>query len=64
MNEFPEIDGELCIGCKACVAICPNDVIAIGEDEKAKVVRPDVCQKKEECANICPTEAIVLPWKE
>ena len=64
MADFPVIDGDLCIGCKACVAICPNDVIVMGEDEKAKVASPAACEKKEECAKICPTEAITLPWKE
>lgn len=62
MKEFPIIEEELCIGCGACVAVCINDVIELDHNEKAKIVNPDVCSGTEDCAKICPTEAITLPW--
>ena len=64
MAEVPKIDEELCIGCWACVAICGQDVFGCGENEKVLIVNGEGCKKAGDCAKICPTEAITLPWQE
>ena len=65
MTELPIIEEALCIGCGACAAICPHDVLSISsEDEKAKIVNPIACSKTGDCAKVCPTDAISLPWKD
>lgn len=52
-----KVDKELCIGCGACVALCP-DAFKMNEDNKAEVVN----EKEKECiknaAGSCPVQAI------
>ena len=57
----PLIDEERCMGCSACVALCPNDVLTF-ENEKAKINHIENCDRTGDCAKICPTGAITLPW--
>ncbi|MBI4696535.1 MAG: Coenzyme F420 hydrogenase/dehydrogenase, beta subunit C-terminal domain [Gammaproteobacteria bacterium] len=42
-----------CVGCAACVTICPVDVFDY-EDEKPRSVREDACVFCELCADVCP----------
>lgn len=57
----PEVDKNLCIGCGACVALCP-DVFELGQDGKAKIKDIDGCNKCdcEAAKDSCPVEAISL----
>ena len=50
------IDPELCIGCGACVKVCPNDTITM-QNEKA-VVTGQRSQSCGHCAAVCPTGAV------
>ena len=50
------IDPELCIGCGACVKVCPNDTITM-QNEKA-VVSGQRSQSCGHCAAVCPTGAV------
>jgi len=54
------VDEEKCIGCGACVSICP-DVFEIGDNGKS---HPKVKETNEECAedarDACPVGAIVV----
>jgi ferredoxin len=55
---------EDCIGCGACVDICP-EVFSLGDDGFAHVKeeqaeREDLAAKIREAADNCPTEAIVI----
>lgn len=53
---FPVVDRDLCIGCKACVKICPtNDISLI--DEKA-VINNEHCKNCRKCVSRCPVGAI------
>lgn len=53
---FPEIDPKLCIGCGACIDICPSDAIQM-ENGKAKIAITH-CKKCRACVNVCPVKAI------
>ena len=50
------IDPELCIGCGACVKVCPNDTITM-QEEKA-VVSGQRSLSCGHCAAVCPTGAV------
>jgi len=54
------VDKKKCIGCGACVSICP-DGFEMGDDGKSKAKKKDCnldCCK--EAKEICPVEAIKL----
>ena len=50
-------DGDRCVGCGSCVAVCPHGVFAI-QDRKAHLVDRDGCMECGACALNCPTAAI------
>lgn len=60
---FPTIDAEKCIGCRDCVSICKNGVLAFDEtSRKSRVVHPYNCVVEcRTCARLCPVEAISFP---
>ena len=47
------VDPGKCIGCAACVAICPTDVFDY-ENEMPVNARPDACVQCVLCADVCP----------
>jgi carbon-monoxide dehydrogenase iron sulfur subunit len=57
------VEDELCIGCRACVAVCPFGVVFMGREGKV-VVKCDLCIHRQgqglqpACAAGCPTDAI------
>jgi carbon-monoxide dehydrogenase iron sulfur subunit len=62
--RFPVlVEAELCIGCRACLSVCPFGVIFMGR-EGAAVVKCDLCVSRlaqgelPACAAGCPTGAI------
>ena len=56
----PTVDKEKCIGCGACVALCP-EIFDIGEDGKSYVKNPNgKCEHLEEVVKTCPVGAISL----
>lgn len=60
---FPTIDAEKCVGCRECITICKNGVLAFDEAaQKSKVVNPYNCVVEcRTCARLCPVEAINFP---
>ena len=54
------VDEEKCIGCGACVAICP-EVFEIGDNGKCSVKEKETNKKcVKEAESSCPVEAIVV----
>lgn len=48
---------ETCIGCTACVKVCPVDAIS-GESKFIHEINPDICIDCGACAHVCPVECI------
>ena len=57
--EKIKIDKDLCIGCGACAAYCP-DTFEIGDDMLAEVVKDEVTDEVIEAAESCPTDVIKI----
>ena len=53
------INDDRCIGCEACVDVCPTEVLEL-VSHKARVVRFADCVQCEQCMNSCPTTALVM----
>ncbi len=51
------LDAEVCVGCGACVRVCPHQVFGV-EGGKAQLVDRDGCMECGACANNCPVNAI------
>ncbi|HHQ44857.1 MAG TPA: 4Fe-4S dicluster domain-containing protein [Candidatus Altiarchaeales archaeon] len=61
----PQIDLEKCIGCGACVPVCPAEpkVLAMeetGAGPKSKAANPQNCIACNACVSACPVQAIKL----
>ena len=53
------IDEAACIGCAACLPVCPTDAI-IGASKRMHTVIADACTGCELCIIACPVDCIVL----
>ncbi len=53
------INDDRCIGCEACIDVCPTEVLDL-VDHKVKVSRFSDCVQCEQCQNSCPTMALVM----
>ena len=58
-NLRPQISLDLCVGCGACVQVCPFNVLEV-VNEKAIAARLDDCTGYAACIAECPTDAIKL----
>ena len=56
----PIIVQEKCIGCGACVAVCPTKALEMDEDNIAELI-VDKCVDDWSCIPVCPTEAVLRP---
>ena len=60
MSLHPEIDPNICMGCAACVKVCPEGSILQLINHKAVLVGPTQCVGHGECEASCPVGAISL----
>lgn len=58
-KKLPLIDASTCLGCKACVDVCPFDVFEV-EAYVAKVARPEECCGVLSCAQVCPNGSLTI----
>lgn len=53
------LNGQQCVGCGMCAAVCPHGVLAMN-GRKAHIVDLNGCMECGGCAKNCPTEAITV----
>ena len=58
-GETLVLDEASCIGCGACVDVCPHAVFII-EERKARIVSRATCMECGACARNCPVAAITV----
>lgn len=56
-GETLSLDSAACIGCGACVDVCPHAVFSL-EARKAQIVRRGACMECGACARNCPVAAL------
>ena len=61
IGEVCMIDKNKCIGCGACVGICPVGAISFDASNKAEI-NPEICIKCGACEATCPVEAIKINY--
>lgn len=52
-----KVDKELCIGCGACVALCP-DSFKLNNEGKSEAISQDNLECAKKAAESCPVQAI------
>ena len=57
----PHIDQAKCSGCGDCITQCPTGALR-WKDGKAALLHPEICLYCATCEDICPTNAIELPF--
>ena len=60
-NWLPCIDQAQCTGCGDCVAQCPSGALG-WQSDRAALRYPEHCLYCATCEDICPTNAIELPF--
>ena len=58
-----KIDKNLCIGCGACVALCPKNFKLNETEGKAEVINQDDPECAKNATASCPVQAITVLWK-
>lgn len=53
------LDEDRCVGCGACIEVCPHGVLAL-DGRKARVVDLNGCMECGACARNCPVQALSL----
>lgn len=54
----PEINAERCVGCEACIGVCPDKTLSLFEGRA--VVTGKKCMQCGHCAAVCPEDAVSL----
>lgn len=61
MNKIVIINDDLCIGCGACVSLCPKKILYIDEKSgKCKVTDESKCDRLRGCVKVCPVDALKI----
>ncbi|MDD2467115.1 MAG: mercury methylation ferredoxin HgcB [Desulfobulbus sp.] len=54
-----QLDPERCIGCGACVLVCPHRILTLTA-AKIEMREPDLCMECGACAQNCPVGAVTV----
>lgn len=61
MEKVVNIDEELCTGCGACVAICPQKILYVNKETGVcDVTDHSRCDRLRGCEKVCPVAAIKI----
>jgi uncharacterized Fe-S center protein len=61
-NVAPEVAGDLCNGCGACLGACVHGAIAV-PGGKARI-NPETCVGCGRCISVCPQKAVKVLWNQ
>mgnify|MGYP000951260629 FL=1 len=53
------LDPDACVGCEACVDVCPHRVFLV-EEGKARIANRGACMECGACALNCPAAALTV----
>ena len=59
---LPRINQALCTGCGDCIVQCPTGALG-WQGDKAAILKPDLCIYHASCEDICPVNAIEVPYQ-
>ena len=59
-SRKPIFDSEKCKQCGFCFAVCPDDAIPVGKDQKRCDFNFEYCKGCGICAKVCPFGAITM----
>ncbi len=62
MIQMPEINIELCNGCRLCITVCSGEALAF-IDNTVTIVEGAECDYCTLCELVCPTGAIRCPYE-
>ncbi len=57
MDYLIEVNNELCIGCEACIDVCPRDCFVLNSEGKS-VMGSHLCHSCGHCISVCPEKAL------
>ena len=60
-KEVALVKADDCIGCEACVPVCPTESMRMLEENNVAWSKPETCDGKEKCGKcgeVCPVECI------
>jgi NAD-dependent dihydropyrimidine dehydrogenase PreA subunit len=61
MGEIVNINDEMCLGCGACVEICPQHILYMDNNKDAAAVTDHRrCDRMKGCERVCPVGAIKI----
>jgi len=63
LKTLPVIDTAACIGCEACVRVCPDRILTI-DDSGLAGLSGETCMQCGHCYAVCPVDAIDVPFLE
>ncbi|UCH22795.1 MAG: 4Fe-4S dicluster domain-containing protein [Deltaproteobacteria bacterium] len=52
-----EVDYDVCIGCRTCVAVCPFGAMSFNPIDR-KVIKCDLCDGNPQCVRFCEVKAV------
>ena len=61
MDKIVDINDETCLGCGACVEICPQHILYIDNNKDSVAVTDHGrCDRMKGCEMVCPVGAITI----